>query len=154
MESLGLQGVGHRQLRGFANNRDSCYNFASPIQQGIVKTVVDLVRSVEQQFKPNPNIPQLRPGDTVRVHFRIVEGDRERTQVFQGTVIRLRKGGVNANFTVRRIASHGVGVERTFLLSSPRLEKVEVLRHAHVRRAKLYYLRGRKGKAARLREKR
>ena len=120
----------------------------------VVKTVVDLVRSVERQFKPNPDVPQLRPGDTVRVHFRIVEGDRERTQVFQGTVLRLRKGGVNANFTVRRIASHGVGVERTFLLSSPRLEKVEVLRHAHVRRAKLYYLRNRKGKAARLREKR
>ena len=120
----------------------------------MVKTVVDLVRSVEQHFKPNPDVPQLRPGDTVRVHFRIVEGDRERTQVFQGTVMRLRKGGPNANFTVRRIASHGVGVERTFLLSSPRLEKVEVLRHAHVRRAQLYYLRGRKGKAARLREKR
>jgi len=116
--------------------------------------VVDLIRSIEQQFKPNLDIPQLRPGDTVRVHFRIVEGDRERTQVFQGTVMRLRKGGANANFTVRRIASHGVGVERTFLLSSPRLEKVEVLRHAHVRRAQLYYLRGRKGKAARLREKR
>ncbi len=120
----------------------------------MVKTVVDLVRSVEQQFKPNPDALQLRSGDTVRVHFRIVEGDRERVQVFQGTVIRLRKGGSNANFTVRRIASHGVGVERTFLLSSPRLEKVEVLRHAHVRRAQLYYLRGRKGKAARLREKR
>jgi len=120
----------------------------------MVKTVVDLVRSVEQQFKPNPGALQLRSGDTVRVHFRIVEGDRERIQVFQGTVIRLRKGGVNANFTVRRIASHGVGVERTFLMSSPRLEKVEVLRHARVRRAQLYYLRGRKGKAARLREKR
>jgi large subunit ribosomal protein L19 len=120
----------------------------------MVKTVVDLVRSVEQQFKSNPDVPQLRPGDTVRVHFRIVEGDRERTQIFQGTVMRLRKGGPNANFTVRRIASHGVGVERTFLLKSPRLEKVEVLRHAHVRRAQLYYLRGRKGKAARLREKR
>jgi large subunit ribosomal protein L19 len=120
----------------------------------MVKTVVDLVRSVEQQFKPNADLPQIRPGDTVRVHFRIVEGDRERIQVFQGTVIRLRKGGVNTNFTVRRIASHGVGVERTFLMSSPRLEKVEVLRHAHVRRAQLYYLRGRKGKAARLREKR
>jgi len=115
---------------------------------------MDLVQSVEQQFKPNPDIPQLRPGDTVRVHFRIVEGDRERIQVFQGTVMRLRKGGVNANFTVRRIAAHGVGVERTFLLNSPRLEKVEVLRHAHVRRAQLYFLRGRKGKAARLKEKR
>ncbi|MEE8162625.1 MAG: 50S ribosomal protein L19 [Anaerolineae bacterium] len=116
--------------------------------------MVDLIRSIEQQLKPSPDVPQIRPGDTVRVHFRIVEGDRERTQVFQGTVMRLRKGGANANFTVRRIASHGVGVERTFLLNSPRLEKVEVLRHAHVRRAQLYYLRGRKGKAARLREKR
>lgn len=116
--------------------------------------MVDLIRSLEQQLKPSPDVPQIRPGDTVRVHFRIVEGDRERTQVFQGTVMRLRKGGANANFTVRRIASHGVGVERTFLLNSPRLEKVEVLRHAHVRRAQLYYLRGRKGKAARLREKR
>jgi large subunit ribosomal protein L19 len=90
----------------------------------------------------------------VRVHARIVEGDRERVQVFQGTVIRMRKGGANANFTVRRIASHGIGVERTFLLRSPRLEKVEVMRSAHVRRAQLYYLRGRRGKAARLREKR
>jgi len=120
----------------------------------MVKTVVDLVQSVEQQSKPGREIPQLRPGDTVRVHFRIVEGDRERVQVFQGTVMRLRKGGANANFTVRRIAAHGVGVERTFLLGSPRLEKVEVLRHVHVRRAQLYYLRGRKGKAARLKEKR
>jgi large subunit ribosomal protein L19 len=120
----------------------------------MVKTVVDLLRSVERQFQPNPDIPQIRSGDTVRVHFRIVEGDRERVQIFQGTVMRLRKGGPNSSFTVRRIASHGVGVERTFLLSSPRLEKVEVVRHAHVRRAQLYYLRGRKGKAARLREKR
>ncbi|HIC93523.1 MAG TPA: 50S ribosomal protein L19, partial [Anaerolineae bacterium] len=102
----------------------------------------------------NPNIPEIRPGDTVRVHTRIVEGDRERVQVFQGTVIRVRKGGANASFTVRRIASHGIGVERTFPLNSPRLEKVEVLRHGHVRRARLYYLRERRGKAARLKEKR
>jgi large subunit ribosomal protein L19 len=113
----------------------------------------ELMKSVEYT-EPNPDIPQLRPGDTVRVHARIVEGNRERVQVFQGTVMRKRGGGVNANFTVRRIASHGVGVERTFLLHSPRLEKVEVLRHAHVRRSKLYYLRGRKGKSAKLREKR
>jgi large subunit ribosomal protein L19 len=115
---------------------------------------MDLVKSLEQQLEPNPNIPEIRPGDTVRVHARIVEGDRERVQVFQGTVIRLRRGGTNANFTVRRIASHGIGVERTFLLHSPRLEKVEVRRRAHTRRAQLYYLRGRRGKAARLREKR
>lgn len=115
---------------------------------------MNLVESLERQLEPNPNIPELRPGDTVKVHARVVEGDRERVQVFQGTVIRLRKGGANANFTVRRIASHGIGVERTFLLHSPRIEKVEVLRQVHVRRAQLYYLRQRRGKAARLREKR
>jgi len=114
---------------------------------------MDLVSAVSKR-EANPNIPQLKPGDRVKVHTRIVEGDRERIQVFQGTVMRLRKGGVNASFTVRRIASHGIGVERTFLLQSPRIEKVEVAGHTHVRRAQLYYLRGRHGKAARLREKR
>ena len=104
--------------------------------------------------EPNPNIPTLRPGDTVRVHNRIVEGTQERVQVFQGTVMRMSGSGAKARFTVRRIASHGVGVERTFFLTSPRLEKVEVLRSAHVRKAQLYYLRGRHGKAARLRGKR
>ncbi len=104
--------------------------------------------------KAKSKIPELRPGDRVKVHMRIVEGDRERIQVFQGTVMRKRKGGANASFTVRRIASHGVGVERTFLLQSPRLEKIEVTGHTHVRRAQLYYLRGRRGKAARLREMR
>jgi large subunit ribosomal protein L19 len=96
--------------------------------------------------------PEIRPGDRVKVHTRIVEGDRERIQVFQGTVMRKRKGGVAENFTVRRVASHGIGVERTFLVHSPRVEKIEVTGHTHVRRAQLYYLRGRKGKAARLRE--
>jgi large subunit ribosomal protein L19 len=115
---------------------------------------MNLIESLEKELETNPNIPELRPGDTVRVHARIVEGDRERVQVFQGTIIRLRRGGVNANFTVRRVASHGIGVERTFLLNSPRLEKVEVLRSGHVRRAQLYYLRDRRGKAARLKEKR
>ena len=114
---------------------------------------MDLVSAVSKR-EANPNIPQLKPGDRVKVHTRIVEGDRERIQVFQGTVMRMRKGGVNASFTVRRIASHGIGVERTFLLQSPRIEKVEVAGHTHVRRAQLYYLRGRHGKAARLREKR
>jgi large subunit ribosomal protein L19 len=117
--------------------------------------MVDLVASVEQQqLKGDDELPQLRPGDLVRVHTRIFEGGRERTQIFQGTVMRMRKGGANANFTVRRIAAHGVGVERTFPLHSPRIIKVEVLRHSHVRRAQLYYLRGRTGKAARLRERR
>lgn len=111
----------------------------------------DLLRSVEQ-LKEAP--PEIGPGDTVKVHVRIVEGDRERVQVFQGTVIRIRGTGVNKTFTVRRIAAHGVGVERTFLLHSPRVEQVEVVRQAHVRRAKLYFLRDRTGKAARMREKR
>jgi large subunit ribosomal protein L19 len=115
---------------------------------------MNLVESLERDLAANPDVPEMRPGDTVRVHARIVEGTRERVQVFQGTVLRLRRGGTNANFTVRRIASHGVGVERTFLLRSPRLEKVEVLRRAHVRKAQLYYLRDRRGRAARLREKR
>ena len=113
----------------------------------------DIMRSFER-VEPNPNIPRLRAGDTVRVYNRIVEGTRERTQVFQGVVLRVRRGGVSATFTVRRIAAHGVGVERTFMLYSPRIEKVEVLRHSHVRRARLYFLRDRVGKKARLREKR
>ncbi len=114
---------------------------------------MNLVESLERQMlKPAAEIPDIRPGDTVKVHLRIVEGERERVQVFQGTIIRIRRGGVNRNFTVRRIASHGVGVERTFLLHSPRVEKVEVLRRAKVRRANLYYLRNRRGKAARLKE--
>lgn len=100
------------------------------------------------------NVPELRPGDRVRVHVRIVEGERERIQVFQGVIMRKRGGSIKENFTVRRIGAHGVGVERTFFLHSPRLEKIEVISHAHVRRAQLYYLRGRTGKAARLREKR
>ncbi len=102
----------------------------------------------------NPNIPDLRPGDTVSVHVRIREGDRERVQEFRGTVIRIRRGGNSASFTVRRIASHGIGVERTFLFRSPRIDKVEIHRRAHVRRARLYYLRDRVGKKARLKEKR
>jgi large subunit ribosomal protein L19 len=112
----------------------------------------DLIKAVEA--KPNPKVPALKPGDNVSVHVRIVEGDKERIQEFKGTVIRLRKGGNDANFTVRRVASHGIGVERTFLLRSPRLDKVDVLRSAKVRRAQLYYLRDLRGKAARLKEKR
>jgi large subunit ribosomal protein L19 len=115
---------------------------------------MNLIESLEQELEANSNIPQMRPGDTVRVHVEIVEGDRRRVQIFQGTVIRLRRGGVNANFTVRRVASHGVGVERTFLLHSPTIKKVEVRRSAYTRRAQLYYLRKRRGKSARLREKR
>ncbi len=103
----------------------------------------------------NPNIPVIRPGDTVKVSIRVVEGERVRSQVFQGVVIRVRKGSdnVNANFTVRRVA-YGVGVERTFFLHSSTVEKVEVVRHGKVRRAKLYYLRGLTAKKARLKERR
>jgi large subunit ribosomal protein L19 len=114
---------------------------------------IDLLRSVEEQ-QLKPEVPELRPGDDVQVHFRIVEGGKERIQLVRGTVMRIRRGSVNASFTVRRIAAHGVGVERTFPIHSPRIEKVEVLRHAHVRRARLYFLRGRQGKSVRLKEKR
>jgi large subunit ribosomal protein L19 len=112
----------------------------------------DFIKAVEAPL--NSKIPELKPGDNVSVHVRIVEGDKERIQEFKGTVIRMRKGGNDANFTVRRIAAHGIGVERTFLLRSPRIDKVDVLRHAKVRRAQLYYLHGLRGKSARLKEKR
>lgn len=102
----------------------------------------------------NENLPELRPGDNVTVHLRIVEGKRERIQLVRGVIIRLRGSGNQQSFTVRRIASNGIGVERTFLLRSPLIEKIEIHRHAHTRRAQLYFLRGRTGKAARLREKR
>jgi large subunit ribosomal protein L19 len=102
----------------------------------------------------NPGLPDVQPGDQVTVHLRITEGRRERIQLVRGTVIRVRNSGNNRNFTVRRIASNGVGVERSFLMRSPLLEKIEVHRHSHVRRAQLYYLRDRRGKSARLREKR
>jgi large subunit ribosomal protein L19 len=115
--------------------------------------VAQMIRSLEsEQFKSD--IPFFVPGDTVRVHAKVVEGNRERIQVFEGVVIRRRGGGINENFTVRRIASHGIGVERTFLLHSPRIDKIEVMRHGRVRRAKLYYLRGLTGRAARIKERR
>src|SRR5215207_2301415 len=117
--------------------------------------VAQLIRSIEaEQFKEDSQIPAFGPGDTVRVHAKVVEGTRERIQVFEGVVIRRRAGGINENFTVRRIASHGIGVERTFLLHSPRIERLEVVRRGRVRRAKLYYLRGLTGRAARIKEKR
>lgn len=111
----------------------------------------ELIKALQE---PTPDRPQVEVGDTVRVYVRIIEGNKERTQPFQGVVIRARKGHNNANFTVRRIASHGVGVERTFLVNSPRIEKIDILRRAKVRRAQLYYLRNRRGKAARLKERR
>ena len=112
---------------------------------------MDIISLVE--VKPNPNIPPLAPGDTVRVRAKVVEGDRERIQSFQGVVIKVRQGGTGASFTVRRV-TYGVGVERTFPLYSPLVEGVEVLRHGKVRRAKLYYLRGLSAKASRIKERR
>ena len=111
----------------------------------------ELLKSVEAP--ENPNVPELRIGDNVSVFLRIKEGANERIQEFKGTVIRQKNGGNNTNFTVRRIASNGIGVERTFLTRSPRIEKVTVHRHSHVRRSKLYFLRERTGKRARLKQK-
>ncbi|MDU5732147.1 MAG: 50S ribosomal protein L19 [Veillonella sp.] len=108
--------------------------------------------NVLEQEQLRTDIPTFRAGDTVRVHVKVVEGSRERIQVFEGLVIKRQNGGVRETFTVRRIAS-GVGVERTFPLHSPRLAKIEVMRRGVVRRAKLYYLRNLTGKAARIREK-
>lgn len=98
-------------------------------------------------------LPEFRPGDTVRVHVRVVEGNKERIQVFQGVVIGRRGGGTRETFTVRKI-SGGIGVERVFPLHSPTIDKIEVIREGKVRRAKLYYLRGLRGKAARIEERR
>jgi len=113
---------------------------------------MSLIRAIEQE-QLKDDIPEFRPGDTVRVHVRVVEGDRVRTQVFEGVCIRRSGGGINETFTVRRVA-HGVGVERTFMIHSPTVEKIEVTRRGKVRRARLYYLRDRVGKAARIRERR
>ena len=112
---------------------------------------MDIIKSIEHEQLKN-KVPDLKVGDTVRVHAKIKEGNRERIQVFEGIIIKKQGGGVNATFTVRRI-SYGVGVEKTFLLHSPLLEKVEVVRVGKARRAKLYYLRDRIGKAAKTKEK-
>ncbi|MFX3624634.1 MAG: 50S ribosomal protein L19 [Ectobacillus sp.] len=103
----------------------------------------------KEQLKAD--IPAFRPGDTVRVHVKVVEGTRERIQVFEGVVIKRRGGGISETFTVRKV-SYGVGVERTFPLHTPRIAKIEVMRRGKVRRAKLYYLRNLRGKAARIKE--
>mgnify|MGYP002528644797 CR=1 FL=1 len=111
---------------------------------------MDIIKSVEHEQLKN-KIPELRVGNTVRVHQRIKEGNRERVQVFEGIIIKKQGGGVNATFTVRKIA-YGVGVEKTFMVHSPMVEKVEVVRVGKARRAKLYYLRDRVGKAAKTKE--
>ncbi|NLP37209.1 MAG: 50S ribosomal protein L19 [Firmicutes bacterium] len=114
--------------------------------------MMELIRQIEAEQK-RTDLPQFSPGDTVRVHYKVVEGTRERIQVFEGVVIKRQGGGLRETFTVRRI-SYGVGVERTFPLHSPKIDKLEVVRRGIVRRAKLYYLRKRTGKAARIKERR
>ena len=111
---------------------------------------MDYIRAIERQ-QIREDLPEVKVGDNVKVHYRIKEGDRERIQVFQGDVIRKSGPGARETFTVRKV-SYGVGVERTYPVHSPKIAKLEVLRHGHVRRAKLYYLRNKVGKAARLRE--
>jgi large subunit ribosomal protein L19 len=111
----------------------------------------DILKSVEAPV--NPNIPELKTGDTVSVHVKIKEGNRERIQEFKGTVLYIHNNGNNSTFTVRRIASNGIGVERTFLFRSPRIDRVVVERHSRVRRSRLYFLRERTGKSARLKQK-
>lgn len=113
---------------------------------------MDLVKALNSQYMKE-ELPEVKVGDTVRVHVRIKEGSRERIQVFEGTVIARKHGGIGETITVRRI-SYGVGVERTFPVHSPRIDKIVVARRGIVRRAKLYYLRNLTGKAARIREKR
>jgi large subunit ribosomal protein L19 len=112
-----------------------------------------LVRAVEEH-QLRTDVPTLESGDQVRVHVKVVEGNRERLQPFEGLVIRLRGAGLKRAFTVRRLASGGIGVERSFLLHSPRIDRIEVTRHNRVRRKNLYYMRGLRGKAARLKERR
>lgn len=112
---------------------------------------MDYIKMLEQQ-QLKESIPQFNIGDTVKVHYKVVEGTRERIQVYEGTVIKRQNGGARETFTVRRL-SYGIGVERTFLLHSPRIEKIVLVRSGKVRRAKLFYLRDRQGKAAKVKEK-
>jgi len=113
---------------------------------------MNVIQQLEKE-QMKERVPALRAGDTVKVHAKVVEGTRERIQVFEGTVIRVTGGGLRQNFTVRRV-THGVGVERTFMIHSPRIDKIDVLRHGDVRQGRLYYLRGKVGKEARIRERR
>lgn len=112
---------------------------------------MSLIQLLEQE-QIKTDIPEFKPGDTVRVHVKVIEGNRERIQVFEGVVIRRRGGGLGETFTVRRV-SYGVGVERTFPLNTPKIDRIEVVRRGQVRRARLYYLRKLRGKAARIKEK-
>jgi large subunit ribosomal protein L19 len=111
----------------------------------------DLIQSVESAYM-RTDLPVFMPGDTVKVHVKVIEGTRERIQVFEGTVIKIRGGGLSKTFTVRRV-SYNVGVERTFPLHSPKIAKIEIAKRGKVRRARLFYLRSRVGKAAKVKEK-
>lgn len=111
---------------------------------------MNLIQSLEQE-QIKKDIPAFKPGDTVKVHYKVIEGTRERIQVFEGVVIRRRGGGMSETFTVRRV-SYGVGVERTIPLHAPKIDKIEVVRRGKVRRARLYYLRALRGKKARIKE--
>ncbi|MBD2870761.1 MULTISPECIES: 50S ribosomal protein L19 [Paenibacillus] len=111
---------------------------------------MNLLQTIAQE-NLRQDLPSFRPGDTLKVHVKVIEGSRERIQLFEGVVIKRRGGGISETFTVRKI-SYGVGVERTFPLNSPKIEKIEVARRGKVRRAKLYYLRSLRGKAARIKE--
>ena len=113
---------------------------------------MNLVQAIEQE-QLRPDIPEFRAGDTVRVYVKVIEGGKERIQPFEGVVITKRNEGLRSTFTVRKI-SHSIGVERSFMLHSPRIDRIEVLRHGLVRRAKLYYLREKVGRAARIKEAR
>jgi large subunit ribosomal protein L19 len=117
---------------------------------GRSESKMNLVQAITQEQLRN-DLPNFRPGDTLKVHVKVIEGTRERIQLFEGVVIKRRGGGISETFTVRKI-SYGVGVERTFPVHSPKLEKIEVARRGKVRRAKLYYLRSLRGKAARIKE--
>jgi large subunit ribosomal protein L19 len=113
-----------------------------------MSTVIEKIN----QEQMRQDIPEFRPGDTVKVHIRIIEGNKERVQIFQGVVIKRKRGSMDASYTVRKI-SHGVGVEKTFAVHNPRIEKIEVISRGRVRRSRLYYLRNLRGKAARIRER-
>ncbi|PID44606.1 MAG: 50S ribosomal protein L19 [Proteobacteria bacterium] len=113
-----------------------------------MSTIIDRI----DQEQMRQDTPEFRPGDTVKVHIRIIEGSKERVQIFQGVVIKRKRGAMGASYTVRKI-SHGVGVEKTFALHNPRIEKIERVTRGRVRRSRLYYLRERRGKAARIRER-
>ena len=115
------------------------------------QTSMNLIEKIDLE-QMRFDMPEFRPGDTVKVHIRIIEGNKERVQIFQGVVIKRKRGAMDASFTVRKI-SHGVGVEKTFATHSPRIEKVEMVTAGRVRRSRLFYLRERRGKAARIRER-